>query len=106
MFKKGVSGNPAGRKPGTRTTRVRLMRELAEMIVTHPGVQTKLLEKAFARERVVRPTFGRLSARDLLQRRFHCGPQDVVQPNEGGDFPLSGGFSPERHITRRDNESG
>lgn len=73
MFKKGVSGNPAGRESGTTTTRVRLMRELAEMIVIQPGVQTKLLEQALARQRAGQPRFGRPSGRDLLQAALGNG---------------------------------
>jgi hypothetical protein len=48
---------------------------------------------------------GRPSAAKLLQRRFHCGPRDVVQPNAGGNLPLSGGLPPERHVIRRDDGS-
>jgi len=46
MFKRGARGNPVGRMSGATRTRVRLMRELAEMIVTDPEVQAKLFEQA------------------------------------------------------------
>ncbi len=69
-----MRGNPAGPKRGATTTRVRLMREFAEMIVTHPEVQAKLFEQALA---------GRLNPRLMLELfHYHGGkpPERVVDP--------------------------
>ncbi|HYR40382.1 MAG TPA: hypothetical protein VEW27_14585 [Methylomirabilota bacterium] len=72
MFKKGVRSKPAGRKRGATTTRVPLMRELAEMIVTDPEVQAKLFEQARA---------GKLQPRLMLEFfRYHGGkPPERVE---------------------------
>lgn len=74
-----MRGNPAGPKRGATTTRVRLMREFAEMIVTHPEVQAKLLEQARA---------GTLNPRLMLELfRYHGGkpPERVEVPTPDTD---------------------